>query len=315
MNMDAPQNNAIEQELLDMDVRLRCPRCGAGIDGLDCPACYFRIRTIDGILHALPEESAAHYVEFVRDYERIREAEGRGSESDDFYLNLPFRDISKNNSAQWRIRVRSYDYIVRHLLSGSKTILDLGAGNCWMSYRLALAGYRPVAVDLLTNDRDGLGAARHYQGHLPKRFPRIQAEIVHLPFEDEQFDAAIFNASFHYAEDYEASLREALRCLRGGGAVIVSDTPWYPDEGSGRKMVDERRAAFLKNYGTASNSLASLDYLTPERLRVLEEKLSIHWETHCPRYGLRWAMRPLMAKLRGRRKPSLFRIYVARKIA
>ena len=38
-------------------------------------------------------------------------------------------------------------------------ILDLGAGNGWMSYRLALQGHLPIAVDLLTNDRDGLGAA------------------------------------------------------------------------------------------------------------------------------------------------------------
>ncbi len=93
-------------------------------------------------------------------------------------------------------------------------ILDLGAGNCWMSFRLALSGYRPVAVDLLTNDHDGLGAATHYRKHLNILFPRFQAEMEYLPFQGEQFDAIIFNASFHYSEDYEATLREALRCVK-----------------------------------------------------------------------------------------------------
>ena len=101
-------------------------------------------------------------------------------------------------------------------------------------------------MDLLTNDHDGLGAAEHFRKHLPAMFPRFQAELARLPFQDEQFDAVIFNASFHYAEDYAATLREALRCVRSGGTVIVSDTPWYSSEESGRRMVAERSAAFLR---------------------------------------------------------------------
>jgi hypothetical protein len=78
-------------------------------------------------------------------------------------------------------------------------------------------------------------------------------------------------------------------------------------------MVSERRALFLERYGTASDSIRSLEYLTDERLRALEEQLSIRWSIHVARYGVRWALRPLMAKLRNRREPSRFRIYAARK--
>ena len=92
-----------------------------------------------------------------------------------------------------------------------------------------------------------------------------------MPFQDEQFDAVIFNASFHYAEDYVATLREALRCVKTGGMVIISDTPWYSCDESGRRMVAERRSSFLERYGTASDSIKSLEYLTDERLRTLEE--------------------------------------------
>jgi SAM-dependent methyltransferase len=300
------------------DIRLRCPRCGTGIDALDCIACGFCIVLDDGIAHALAPESAAHYARFMHDYERIRTAEGRGSASGAFYLGLPYRDASGRNRAQWRIRAHSYDYLVRHLLAGPERgdrILDLGAGNGWMSFRLALAGYRPCAVDLLTNEDDGLGAARHYRARLPHLFPRFQADIARLPFADAQFDAAVFNASFHYAEDGTASLREALRCVRPGGMVIVSDTPWYARAESGRRMVDERRAAFLRSHGTAADSIASLHYLTDARLRCMADALSIRWDVHRPWYGLAWAMRPLVAKLRGRREPAQFRLHVVRKEA
>ena len=299
-------------------IRLRCPRCGTGIAGWDCPACKFSIVINNDIARALPPESIAHHARFMEDYERIRESEGRGSESEDFYLGLPYRDTSGRHRGQWRIRARSYDYLARHLLDGAgrgSRILDLGAGNGWMSFRLALAGYRPCAVDLLANDSDGLGAARHYRTRLPALFPRFQAEIRRLPFADEQFDAAVFNASFHYAEDYEASLREAMRCVKKGGMVIISDTPWYSREESGEQMLADRRAAFRRSHGTAADSIATLGFLTDERLDRMEDALSIHWDVHRPWYGLKWAMRPVVAKCRGRREPSRFRLYAARKSA
>jgi ubiquinone/menaquinone biosynthesis C-methylase UbiE len=301
-----------------LEARLQCPRCQAGLVGLDCLSCRFHLQNNSGILDALPPERAVHYARFVVEYERIRAAESRGSENESFYLGLPYTDVSGKNRKQWEIRAHSYDYLVAHVLkpnfpSGGARILDLGAGNCWMSFRLAVAGHHPFAVDLLSNDSDGMGAAEHYRGRLPKLFPRVRAELARLPFQNEQFDTVIFNASFHYAEDYEAALREALRCVKTGGMVVISDTPWYAREKSGRQMVAERQALFLHRYGTASDSIKSLEYLTDERLRTLEEQMSIRWTTYSPWYGFKWCMRPLVAKLRNGREPSRFRIYVARK--
>src|SRR3546814_2395598 len=102
-----------------------------------------------------------------------------------------------------------------------------------------------------------MGAARHYQARLPALFPRFQASFGQLPFADNQFDAAVFNASFHYSEDGEATLREALRCLKPGGLVIISDTPWYPCEEDGRKMLAERQSAFLYRQDRKSTRLNS----------------------------------------------------------
>src|SRR3546814_12697324 len=71
------------------------------------------------------------------EYERIREAEGRGSERGDFYLGLPYVGASGRDAGQWHVRARSHDYVLRHLLAGTGNrpgamVLDLGAGNCWM---------------------------------------------------------------------------------------------------------------------------------------------------------------------------------------
>jgi ubiquinone/menaquinone biosynthesis C-methylase UbiE len=318
--MSALQNDIAGAIAIHLNVRMQCPRCRTDLDDLHCVSCGFRLQVSRGIVYALPAERVAYYTRFIQDYELIRAGEGRGSESEEFYLGLPYKDITGRNSKQWHIRARSYDYLMQHVLhqipqKNGGRILDLGAGNCWMSFRLALAGYHPVAVDLLSNDRDGLGAAAHYQRRLPEPFLRFQAEAAHLPFQDEQFDAVVFNASFHYSEDYAVTLREAFRCVKSGGLVIISDTPWYSREESGRQMVSERRAAFAHHYGTASDSIKSLEYLTNSRLRLLEEQLSIQWEMHSPRYGIKWAMRPLVAKLRRKREPSRFRIYVARKNA
>jgi SAM-dependent methyltransferase len=254
----------------------------------------------------------------MQEYQIVRAAEGRGSQRSEYYLALPYRDISGRNEFQWAIRSRTFHYIEDKLLPEIErryplglSVLDLGSGNGWLSYRLALRGFRPVAVDLLTNDQDGLAAAEHFRTQLPELFPRFQAELDRLPFADCQFDLAIFNASLHYSENYEVTLREVIRCLRRRGTVIVADSAWYSREESGKQMLAERRQAFIAQYGFPSDGIKSLEYFTNERLLTLEKRLGLRWQIHSPFYGLRWAMRPLMAKLRGKREPSKFRIYVA----
>lgn len=308
-------------------VMLRCSRC-FGLMGylpdkdaraLDCSTCLSRLACEQGIWKALLPERASRYSRFVQEYESIRASEGRGSTNDDYYLALPYRDLSGLLSSQWALRARTFRYIERRILPRLTPlghyrlrILDLGAGNGWMSYRLAIQGHAPVAVDLLTNDRDGLGAANHYKLRLGSLFPRIQAEFDNLPFADSQFDLVIFNSSFHYSENYEKTFAEALRCVRGRGTVLIADTPWYGDEWSGLRMLEERRALFIERYGFPSDELKSLEYLTDQRLGAMERRFHIQWHALRPFYGMRWHMRPLLARLRRTRKPSRFRIYSAK---
>src|SRR6185369_7929252 len=129
-------------------------------------------------------------------------------------------------------------------------VLDLGAGTGWMCYRLALRGHRPVALDLLNDDRDGLGAARHFFTKLQSEFPRMQAEFDQLPFPGTRFDAVIYNASLHYSSDYLRTLVEARRVLRAGGRIVVLDSPVYKLRKHGEMMRREKHAQFLAQVGT-----------------------------------------------------------------
>jgi SAM-dependent methyltransferase len=311
-------------------IGLRCPDCGADLiaityhalgqahASIECHACFHVLSQDHGIWLTFAKDRLEHFRQFLRNYELVRKAEGRGSDTAQFYLSLPYRDLTGHNSQQWSIRARTFQYIQRKLLpqlaansSQPLTILDLGAGNGWLCYRLAQTGHRPIAVDLQTSAFDGLGAAIHYQQVLPMLFPRFQAEMDRLPFSSGQFDVAIFNASFHYSEDYSRTVAEAIRCLRPGGTVVIADSPTYCLEESGRQMLKERRHSFQQRFGFTSDSLSSQEYLTAERLRALEDRHNLQWITHEIWYGLRWACRPLIATLKGRREPSQFRIYTA----
>lgn len=310
---------------LASQIQLRCPACHHGPCGWRstseplCSACGYVFSEFNGIYNALPPDRESTFQQFVRDYESVRANEGRGSVSADYYLALPFKDLSGRNAWQWQIRARTFRFMEKHLLREIENsyprgcdVLDIGAGNGWLSYRLAKRGHRPVAVDLLVNDTDGLGSARHYFNEV-RPFLRFKAEMDSLPIMAAQFDLVIFNASLHYSVDYRRTLQEALRCLRNGGHLIIADSPFYWSEGSGQKMLQEKRADFERQYGFRSDSIQSCEYLAPIILDCLALQLTLKWSIYKPWYGLNWALRPIKARVMRRREPSKFYVLYAKK--
>jgi SAM-dependent methyltransferase len=305
-------------------IQLRCPACHHGpcmpasLSEPSCLACGYVFPEFDGIYNALLPDRESTFRQFIHDYESVRAKEGRGSSSDNYYLALPFKDLTGRNVWQWRIRARTLRFMEKHLLPNLERsyprgcdVLDVGAGNGWLSYRLGQRGHRPVAVDLLVNDTDGLGAARHYFRFAPP-FLRFKAEMDCLPFMPAQFDMVIFNASLHYSVDYRTTLQEALRCLRRGGHLIIADSPFYRSEEGGKKMLQEKRDAFNRQFGFSSDSIQSREYLTPQTLKYLSAHLALKWNVYKPWYGLSWALRPVKASLLRRREPSKFYLLHAR---
>lgn len=253
--------------------------------------------------------------QFLEDYAKIRHAEGRGSANSAYYRELPDRDLSGRSPEQWRIRARSFHAFERTVLADTERrskraldILDLGAGNGWMSHRLASRGHRAFALDIFCDELDGLGALGHY----PVRFPAAAAEFDSLPFREAAFDLAVFNSSFHYSSDYRRTLTEVRRCLRPGGSVVIMDSPVYRRSEHGEMMRAERQAFFERTYGFRSDALKSIEYLDHGMLQELAQELNIEWQYSRPWYGWRWALRPWKARLRSKRPPSRFLILTGR---
>jgi ubiquinone/menaquinone biosynthesis C-methylase UbiE len=311
------------------ELRLQCPRCGGWIGNLPnkntvdttlvCSDCCFKIVSEDGIWNSLLPERFAHFSRFIKKNLCDPAAQGLGNAGADYYLALPHRDLSGQNSQQWSLRALTFRYVKRHVLphafpshDGRLKILDLGAGTGWLSYRLALEGYSPIAVDLLTNDRNGLGAAAHYRKHLTTLFPRFQADFDTLPFVDDEFDLVIYNASFHYSANYERTLAEALRCTRANGTILIADTPWYSSESDPQQILAEYRELYVTHCDLSADTLSSLGYLTDKRLQHMEASFGIHWQVHTPHHGVQRLMRQVITRLQGDQDSAQLRTYSAR---
>ena len=187
-------------------LQVQCPGCKNSLGDLPhvephqpfvvtCSSCDFELKAVNGIWRALLPTRAAYFERFMANYQAVRAAEGRGSECLDYYLSLPYRDLTGANQAQWSIRAQTFRYLERKILPQLEAlaVLDLGAGNGWLSYRLVQRGHRAAAVDLMTDCRDGLGAAQQFGQVLLQLFLRIQAELDNLPIANDEFDVAIFN--------------------------------------------------------------------------------------------------------------------------
>jgi SAM-dependent methyltransferase len=297
---------------------LACPACHSSLalhaDGRHCVPCAVTYRCDEGIWRLLAAGRRAAVGPFIEQYEAVRRAEGRRVENPRHLLALPFRDGSRKRSYEWFIRSQSYRALVLRVLEPMERVaprlrvLDLGSGVGWLAHRLAGRGHEVAAVDLVTNDYDGLGVHRHYA----HSFLPVQAEFDRLPFTERSADLLVYNAAFHYAADFGTTLTEALRVLAPKGHIVIMDSPLYRDSASGAAMVRERDEAFEARYGVLSKTVRNEGFLTESRLDALGGELDLRWEVFEPWHGLRWWLRPWKAWVRGGREPARFKLLVGR---
>ena len=296
-----------------------CPICHGSLMAISdvawlCPNEKTVYPKVAGIWRFLTEERAVYFSQFIHDYETVRSKEGRGSSNPEYYGALPYLDLTGRWQKDWNIRSRSFHALLQKVVEPMEislrrplSILDIGAGNGWLSHRLSQRGHKLAAVDLVTNEFDGLGAFMHYD----TQWIPIQAEMNALPFANNQVDLLIYNASFHYSTGYNSTLKEAVRVIRPNGALVILDSPIYRHPSSGIQMVNEREKAFMQNYGFRSNSIPSENFITFQRLVNLGDELGLSWHIISPYYGLRWALRPWWSRLMGRREPAQFHLIMA----
>jgi SAM-dependent methyltransferase len=293
-----------------------CPDCRVPAHqddgGVRCASCGARYDARDGVHRFLGRRVEAEGSALAEQYRAVRQCDGHRSTQPDYYRMLPSVPRDHPQAAEWRIRRESYaslqDQAIPAIWLGQTRILELGAGCAWLSYRLATLGYRAVAVDRFDDEADGLGACRHY----PVAFAAVQADFDRLPFEPRQFDAAVFTSSLHYSPDPAASLREAARMIVAGGIIAVMDSPTFVRAADGEAMVANQQQRLRAEHGIANPLRAGVGFLTYAAMERAFAAVGLRARWFPSRGPLAWRIRRQMARLRLKRAPAAFGVWVGR---
>ena len=254
-------------------------------------------------------------------YAAHRAAEGRGEGGLAELAALPYvrRGPLKR---EWDVRARSFERFVRRVLTPYEraaaphrlSVLDLGAGNGWLCNRLATRGHACVALEWRRDPIDGLAAGAAYGREVGSAFARVAASFQAIPLR-QAFDLVVYNAALHYATSLDEAIHEAVRVTRPSGAVVIVDSPFYPRPSDGQRMVVEKRAHARREWGARAEvllGLPAIEYLTPAALAASAAPHGLVWRRHRVRYPWWYELRPVVARLRGRRPPSRFDVWEAR---
>lgn len=154
-------------------------------------------------------------------------------------------------------------------------MLDLGTGPGHVPVLVcaAIPGARVVGIDL---SRNMLAHAerRRAASAWPERIELRLADAKRLDFEDGAFDAVFSNTILHHIPDPVPFLREAVRVLRPGGALLVRDLFRPPSAERVAELVrlhaadatPEQRELFRASLCAA---------LTPEELRAVADEAGL----------------------------------------
>ena len=132
----------------------------------------------------------------------------RGCDLDDPQTTSLRRRVIKEKVFLRRIYEEWYKEVIADLPRGSEPVLELGSGAGFMN---------EFIPDLITSEVFAC--------------PHISAVIdaMNLPFADDSLRAVVMTDVLHHIPDVRRFFKEATRCVRAGGAIIMIEpwvTPW-----------------------------------------------------------------------------------------
>jgi SAM-dependent methyltransferase len=171
---------------------------------------------------------------------------------------------------------------------------------------MASRGFQVVALDISLDPVDGLGALVMLPRDLRSRICPVRADFDSLPFAPGEFDLVVFNASLHYSSDAARTLAAAMEVLDKRGILYILDSPFYTEAEAGEQMIREWNRGLMTRFNRQISEPRPNGYLTLNMLKELHSRYRMECIT--PAYGVRWALRPYIARLLLRREPATFRI-------
>lgn len=178
------------------------------------------------LAHAFRADSASRETRYthkeITDFNRAAETYFQRVARDNlpFLLNKPLSGIFYPPILLYRFSV-----LLASLDLGLHTVLDFGAGSCWVSSMLNRMGCRTIAVDV---SETALRCGRH-MFELDKRH-RMELDpqfVVYdgytLPLRDQTVDRIICFDAMHHVPNKQDILNEMSRVLKWGGKVGFSE--------------------------------------------------------------------------------------------
>ena len=203
---------------------LRCPTCGARVEGEDplaCTGCGAAYPVEDGIPRMLDERArgVADKRREAEGWAAIARDQGWYEPDDEVDAVLPYvnRELGWDDLT-WAANEHSFGLLLDVLEPGMR-VLEVGAAKCWGAQHVLPRGCEYVATDILADPKIGLGRGAFYEERVGP-FRRVQADGESLPFASGSFDVAYCVATLHHALDLGAMVREMARVTRRGGHVL-----------------------------------------------------------------------------------------------
>jgi SAM-dependent methyltransferase len=173
-----------------------------------------------------------------------------------YLLEKPFAGLREAPAMLYRLglALEALDLGLGH------TVLDFGAGSCWLSIILNRLRCRTISLDVsptaLALGREALALEPHAHPELDPQFLPYDGRKIPLP--DAAVDRVLCFDSFHHVPNQDEILAELVRVLRPGGRAVLAE----PGEGHSHADASEFDA---RTFGVLENDLVLDDLL--ERVR------------------------------------------------
>ncbi|WP_026571404.1 class I SAM-dependent methyltransferase [Sediminibacillus terrae] len=167
---------------------------------------------------------------------------------------------SQNSRNMWDTGSRKaiIPFLERYLPAGA-SVLDVGCGDGYGSYKLKQAGYEVTGTDL---SEEMIEKAKHMAG---EGITFLREDIIHLSFGDESFDAVMGINVLEWTEYPLNALQELDRVLKSEGSVCI---------GLLGPTAGPRNNSFSRLYG---NKVICNTMMPWELKRLVEEEIG--WTT------------------------------------